>query len=141
MRPQPIRFHPGDRPLANVDLVLVGANRFSALVHELSERLFTMKVVDEGVGPFRARYETNIVNVTNPDDPIAEYARVIESLTPEAVAQWDGLSERTFHLGIRSGHGVGSIETILDCRSVAHVARLRGRILITTFDAMLKSQR
>ena len=117
-----------------MSLFIAGDRGFGDLAQAL---LSTQTLVDlciENVedGPRSARFQT-VDDITSVNEPIHEFARVIDSLTPETREMWNGLTERTFHVIARSGSEVPSLEIAFDYETVAKIARLGGRVLMKVY--------
>lgn len=117
--------------LLNIDLDLTGDQPFDALHRELEQSLFVLyEEVDEG-GTHHASYETNLAALTNPDEVLAEFVRVLEGLGSAALAQWRDLDERVFDLGVRAE--VPSSHVEVSAQMLQAIGRLGAQLVITTY--------
>ncbi len=115
----------------NIDLEIASRTSLAPLIAELSRTAFELHVGREG-GMARAHYEVHGGNRTA-DATARGLVRLVERLSPAARRCWDRARVRDFNVGIQSSTTPRMLELALEAKTVAAIAAVGGRIVITVY--------
>lgn len=117
----------------NVDLELKAKTSLKELATELDPQLSCLYA-----GPldgYRAlNYETS-KPIADLDGRIREMVRVLKGLSPAGKKLLKACAFRDFNIGVEGGIDVDPLELHVDAETVAHVAALDARIVVTVYAA------
>jgi hypothetical protein len=119
----------------NVDLDISSREDLAALAAALRPRLFVLHV-----GRIRRRYWARLELRTQPrslDAAIRRLVRAVEGLPPPQRACWKRATSRDFNIGIQAAEEPRNSELPIGSATVQMVGRVRGRIVITIYGAVL----
>lgn len=125
-----------DTCFLNVDLDVLSRRRLEPLATALERR----GVFVHYVGPEGSRHGahfslTSIAGVSGADTLTRTLAGHIAALPPAVRALWDSAASRTFNIGIQAGVRPPSHEVCIASQTIALIAALSARIVITTYSA------
>jgi hypothetical protein len=115
----------------NVDLEIAGRSTLDPLAAELSPRMFALYRGHEGKLD-RAHYETRNQH-DSAEDCIRAMLRVLQRLSPKARRCWRAATVRDFSVGVQSGAKPFLFEVPISAATLADVAKLDGRIVLTVY--------
>ena len=119
----------------NVDLEIGSRSSLAPLTAELAANRNVVELfVGRVLGLGRAHYE--VVSRNETADAIArDLVRLVENLSPQARRCWDRASVRDFNVGIQSSTATTPhlLELALEAKTVAAIAELGGRVVITVY--------
>jgi hypothetical protein len=115
----------------NVDLEIAGRSTLDPLAAELSPRMFALYRGHEGKLD-RAHYETRNQH-DNAEDCIRAMVRVLHRLSPKARRCWRAATVRDFSVGVQSGAKPFLFKIPISAATLADVAKLGGRIVLTVY--------
>lgn len=118
----------------NVDLDLFAGVPFPRLAHELGRELFELHRDVRADGIHWARFESNLADVRGPAEPVADFVRAVEALSPEARHEWDALTERRLFFGYDHRRSAGPFSEVLSADVVALAARLGASVEVIASD-------
>lgn len=84
-------------------------------------------------GAYSAHFSLASAYMRDADTRVRRLVGLIDSLPAPARRLWDRAHRRDFNIGIQGGMTPFSHEMALDESTVAAVARVRGRIVVTTY--------
>ena len=119
----------------NVDLDISSREDLASLAAALRPRLFALHV-----GRTRKRYWARLELRTQPRSPdaaIRRLVRAIQSLPRRQQACWKRATARDFNIGIQAAEEPRNSEFSVAPATVQMVGRVRGRIIITVYGAVL----
>lgn len=117
----------------NVDLELVSREALAPLVDALAPALHALHV-----GRVGARHHASLELLGQPRTPDAAIRRMVAAVQrlPRAPRdRWRRATRRDFNVGIQAAAAPRAREFALDAETVALVARVGGRIVITVYGA------
>ena len=115
----------------NVDLEVAGKSSLDALDEELSSRFFSLYRAREGKLD-RAHYETRGQH-HDAESCLKAMLRVLGRMSPKARKTWRSATVRDFSIGVQSSAKPFSYEVPISPRTLAAVAKLDARILLTVY--------
>ncbi|CAN5826513.1 hypothetical protein BH11MYX3_BH11MYX3_46820 [soil metagenome] len=115
----------------NVDLEIAGRSSLEPLAAELSPRMFALYRGLEGKLE-RAHYETRNQYDTA-EQCLRNMLRVLGRMGPKARACWRAASVRDFNVGVQSGAKPFLFEVPISAATLAAVAKLGARIVLTVY--------
>ena len=115
----------------NVDLEIAGRSTLDPLAAELSPRMFALYRGHEGKLD-RAHYETRNQH-DDAETCIRAMLRVLHRLSPKARRCWRAATVRDFSIGVQSGAKPFLFEVPISAATLADVAKLGGRIVLTVY--------
>ena len=130
----PRREHAGTAFL-NVDLEVVSAEDLAPLAEAIAPRAYALHVGRVGrrhLASFEARR-----HAAGPDGAIRNLVAAVRALPPRERARWRRATRRDFNVGIQAAALPASRELPIEAATVAMVAALGGRIVITVYGASL----
>ncbi|HEX9894385.1 MAG TPA: hypothetical protein VGA78_10700 [Gemmatimonadales bacterium] len=117
----------------NVDLDIYSRSRLEPLVEAFGEQVLVHYVGREG-----SRHSAHLALAESSDvadDMILSLVALVRSLPRSARQLWNRAQTREFNVGIQAGKRPYSHELRLEPQTLEAVARVRGRIVITTYGA------
>jgi hypothetical protein len=115
----------------NVDLEIAGRSKLDPLAKELSPRMFALYRGHEDKLD-RAHYQTRAQH-DDAETCIRAMLRVLHRLSPKARRCWRAATVRDFSVGVQSGAKPFSFEVPISAATLADVAKLGGRIVLTVY--------
>jgi hypothetical protein len=115
----------------NVDLEIAGRSTLEPLDEELAPRLFALYRGREGKLD-RAHYETRH-QYDDAEVCIRAMLRVLHRMSPKARRCWRSATVRDFAVGVQSGAKPFLFEVPISAATLADVAKLGGRIVLTVY--------
>lgn len=115
----------------NVDLEIASRSSLEPLDAELGPRLFALYRGHEGKLD-RAHYETRH-QYDDAETCLRAMLRVLHRMSPKARRCWRGATVRDFSVGVQSGAKPFSFEAPISAATLADVAKLGGRIVLTVY--------
>jgi hypothetical protein len=118
----------------NVDLDVEAPYDLAPFVEALGERVF-----DLHTGPLGAGFQTHLElsgEAIMPEDAetaLQGFVALLTRLAPDAKRLWDGATKRDLNIGIQGGTKPHAFETVLLPETLAAVARLGARVLMTVY--------
>jgi hypothetical protein len=116
----------------NVDVDVWSTSDLQPLITALGRHILVHYVGEER-GAYSAHLSLASAYNRDADTRIRRLVALIDRLPPAARRLWDRARARDFNLGIQGGLAPFSHEIALEERTVALVAGVRGRIVITTY--------
>ncbi len=125
-----------DTCFLNVDLDVLSRRRLEPLATALERRgLFVHYVGPEGARQGAHFSLTSIAGVSSADALMRKLAGHITALPPAVRVLWDNAASRTFNIGIQAGIQPPSHEICIASQTLALVAALGARVVITTYSS------
>ena len=121
----------GETRFLNVDLDILSKARLEPLVEAFGKRVSVHYVGREG-----RRFGAHLALLSygqSADALMSALARLVKRLPPRARRLWNGAIAREFNIGIQAGLKPRSHELRIDEETLALVASLGGRIVVTTY--------
>jgi len=118
----------------NVDLDVEAPYDLAPFVEALGEQ-----VLDLHTGPLGAGFQTHLelsgeaIMPKDAETAIEGFVALLTRLAPDAKRLWDGATKRDFNIGIQGGTKPHAFETALLPQTLAAVASLGARIVITMY--------
>jgi len=118
----------------NVDLDIEAPYDLAPLVAELGARVF-----DLHTGVFGEKFETHLELSGDANQPadaetaMGGFIGLLRQLTPDNKRRWDGATKRDFNIGIQGGSNPTPFELALLPATLAAVADLGARVVITVY--------
>lgn len=116
----------------NVDVDVWSPSDLGPLVAALGRKVHVHYVGEER-GEYSAHFSLASAYFRSADTRVRRLVALVETLPAPARRLWERARMRDFNLGIQAGFAPFSREIALDTTTVALVARVRGRIVITTY--------
>ena len=116
----------------NVDVDVWSPSDLRPLVLALGRKIHVHYAGEER-GEYSTHFSLASAYFRNADTRVRRLVALVETLPSPARRLWDRARMRDFNLGIQAGFAPFSHEIALDATTVALVARVRGRIVITTY--------
>src|SRR5437868_5284000 len=115
----------------NTDLEIESASDLMLIVEGFGKDVV---VLHQGVvrGNYRASFEI-AGSHAGPNEDINYFVALVDGLSPEARALWDGCYSRVFDLGYRSGSGTPSYRSELRPNTIHALAKLNATIVVTIY--------
>ena len=119
-----------DIAFLNVDLDVESDHSLDALVADLGEDVVVLHH-GQARGLHVASFET--ATDATAEATILQFCLLLENLSEEARAVWEGCCTRTFDIGFDSGDSPSSLRSVLHPRTVKRVADLGAAVVVTIY--------
>ena len=117
----------------NTDLEIESESDLSKIVAEFGEDVLVLHH-GEIRGYQHASFEiAGSTNSTCADDIINSFCALVEFLSEEARATWDGCCSRAFDIGYESGTSPPNFHSEIKARTIERVAKIGASIVITIY--------
>jgi hypothetical protein len=118
----------------NVDLDVEAPYDLAPFVDALGEHVFDLHTGPLGTG-FQAHLELSgeAIMPKDAETAIQGFVALLTHLAPDAKRLWDGATKRDFNIGIQGGATPHAFETALLPQTLAAVAGLGARVVITVY--------
>ena len=119
----------------NVDLDIEAPYDLAPLVSALRPQVFDLYTGALG-DQFQTHLELNTdvtYNLKDPDVAIQSFITLLEQLPHDVKLLWDGATKRDFNIGIQGGTKRPAFECALLPQTLASIARLGARVVITVY--------
>jgi len=115
----------------NTDLELESASDLKPIVEAFGEDVV---VLHQGIvrGNHRASFEI-AGSHAGPDENIKYFVALVDALSLEARALWNGCYSRVFDIGYSSGSGTSSYRSELRANTIQALAALNATIVVTVY--------
>ena len=135
---------PAASPPPDAEPEIYAAERFSEAEHlrdrpfvvptdfRLDDALFSLHA-ETSRGRTRAHYEVDSIRTETLETTLKGLVKAIGRLSPRGKAAWKKLRTRDFNIGIQAGREPHLVEYEATARTIAAVAALGGRLVITVY--------
>lgn len=122
----------------NTDLEIESGDDLSKIVDEFGDDVLVLHH-GEIRGYQHAAFEiAGSTNSTCADDIIDSFCALVEALSDEARATWDGCCSKAFDIGYESGTSAPNFHTEIRAGTVERVAKIGASIVITIYPVRSK---